>query len=65
MNAIAEHMHFMVWHGNETVFDPGVIVARRREAFEACDRLAAEGADATAFVVHWQSGDWAVFINPS
>ncbi len=54
----------MWWAGDETVWDPGVVFATRHEALVACDKLEVEGAQATAFVVHWTSGDWAVFINP-
>lgn len=46
------------------MWDPGVVFATRHEALVACDKLEVEGAQATAFVVHWTSGDWAVFINP-
>lgn len=54
----------MFWNGDEAVFDPGEVFATRSDAFRGCDKLEAEGAEATAFVVHWTSGDWAVFINP-
>lgn len=54
----------MSWVGDEVVTDPGLTFATRAEAFDGCRKLAAQGAKATAFVVHWTSGDWSVFINP-
>lgn len=53
-----------VWHGDETVSDPGITCQSRKDAFKACEVLEAEGAQATAYVVHWVAGYASVWINP-